>query len=273
MRVARVLLCLTALVSFSLQTQAQGTTIPSAQKDAQAITILSQAVVALGGSTAISAIKDYSGTGTMIFHQSQTEQVSGTVTISGLGRGEFRMDSNLSTGTRSFSIDQGRTHQKREDGTVTHLPPQGPVPSSDAFPYVSPIFPSGIGFPNQELLAALNNPQLNVVYKGMVQLNGSSAHDVQVQRVQPMTPNPNDPMLQYETIDLFIDTTSFQIIMTQELVPKHVIHQIHYSNYQPVGAVLVPWSMSELMGGQRTWDIRLAQISFNTGLQDSNFTF
>src|SRR5579864_4916384 len=87
----RALICFSALVSFSLRVQAQSSTTPSAQKDPQAITILSQAIAALGGAAAISAIKDYSGTGTMIFHQSQAQQVNGTVTISGLGLSEFRM--------------------------------------------------------------------------------------------------------------------------------------------------------------------------------------
>jgi hypothetical protein len=93
------------------------------------------------------------------------------------------MDSNLSTGTRSFSISQGRTHRKREDGTITHFPPTGRIPSSDAFPYVTPLFPSGIGFPGPELLVALNSSQLNVFYKGLVQLYGHSVHDVQVQLI------------------------------------------------------------------------------------------
>jgi len=264
------LICVTALISFSLRVQAQASTVPSAQKDEQAITILNQAVAALGGITSISAIKDYSGTGTMIFHQSQTEQVNGTVTISGLGLGEFRMDSNLPAGTRSYAISQGRSHRKREDGTLSHFPPSGPIPSSDAFPYVTPIFPSGMGFPNQELLVALNSPQLSVSYMGFVQLDGHSVHEIQVQRVRPAQ-GPNDAMAEYNLVDLFVDPSTFQVVMTQDMLPKHVIHQIRYSTYTSSNGVLVPLSISEEMGGQRTWDITLNQIQFNTGLSDTNF--
>ena len=267
----RALFCITALISFSFRAQAQTSTAPpSAQKDIQAITILSQAVATLGGTAAISAIKDYSGTGSLVFYQSQTQQVNGTVTITGLGLGEFRMDSNLSTGTRSFAVSQGRTHRKREDGTVSHFPPTGPIPSSDAFPYVTPIFPSGIGFPNQELAAALNSSQLSVFYKGLVQLDGHSVHDVQVQRVLSGS-TAQDPMAEYNLIDLFIDAATFQVVMTEDSIPKHVLHQIRYSDYRVVTGVLVPFSISEQMGGQRTWDIQLSQLTFNAGLQDSNF--
>jgi hypothetical protein len=269
----RALICLIGLISFSLRVQAQSSTTPSAQKDPQAITILSQAMATLGGAVAISAIKDYSGTGTMVFHQSPTEQVNGTVTVSGLGIGEFRMDSNLSTGTRSYSISQdGRTNRKREDGTVSHFPPVGPIPSSDAFPYVTPIFPSGTGFPNEEAFAAVNSPELNVSYKGLVQLDGRSVHDIQVQRGLTGNPNPNNPMSQYNTMDFFIDASTLQIAMTQDTVPKGIVHQIRYSDYRPVRGISVPFSISEQMAGQHTWDIQLNQIVFNNGLQDSDFT-
>lgn len=250
---------------------AQGQSQPSVSKDPQAVTILQQALSVAGGAAALSAIKDYSGTGTLVFHQSQAQQVTGTVTITGLGLGEFRMDSNLSTGTRSFSVSQGRTHRKREDGTVTHFPPTGPVPSSDAFPYITPIFPSGIGFPDQELIVALNSPQLTVSYKGIVQLDGRSVHDIQVQRVLPGQNSPGNLMADYNSIDLFIDASTLQLVMTQDIVPNRVIHQIRYSNYRATGGLVVPFFVSEQIGDQKTWEIQLYQINVNTGLQDTDF--
>jgi hypothetical protein len=38
-----------------------------------------------------------------------------------------------------------------------------------------------------------------------------------------------------------------------------------------VNGILVPFSINEQMGGQKTRDIQLTQISFNTGLQDAAF--
>ena len=272
MRLARILFFLTGLLSLSLAAHAQASTTSSVQKDPQAITILNQAIQALGGSAAISAIKDYTGTGSLVFHQNQSQQVTGTVTISGLGRGDFRMDSNLSSsGSRSLSILQGVSYRKREDGRLSRIPPSGRIPTSDAFPYTSPLFPSGIGFPNSELLVALNSSQLTVSYKGLVQVNGNSVQDVQIQLILPAPEPQADTTAQYRQIDLFIDPVSFQIVMTQDNVPNHVVHQIRYSNYTPISGVVVPFSISEQFAGQRTWDIQLSQISFNKGLQDSNF--
>jgi hypothetical protein len=59
--------------------------------------------------------------------------------------------------------------------------------------------------------------------------------------------------------------------MTQDAFPKHVIHQLRYSDYRSVKSVLVPFSIAEFMGGQQIWAIHLDQISFNSGLQDSSF--
>jgi hypothetical protein len=270
MRVQSYLPFLFVLAIIAVPTQGQSQ--QSVTKDPQAVTILQQALSVAGGAAAISAIKDYSGTGTMIFHQSQAQQVNGTVTIRGLGLGEFRMDSNLSTGTRSFSISQGRTHRKREDGAVSHFPREYPLPSSDAFPYVTPVFPSGIGFPNQELLSAINSSRLNVTYKGLTELDGRSVHDIQVQRLLPGQGTSTNPMAEYNVMDLFIDASTLQISMTQDRIPEHVIHQVRYCDYRSVNGILTPLSISEQMGGQKTWDVQLTQISFNTGLQDSIFT-
>jgi hypothetical protein len=273
MCVLRALCFIAALTFFVVHVQSQSNGAPTTQKDPQAITILNQAVAALGGAVAIGAIRDYSGTGTLTFHQSTTQQLEGTVSISGLGLDEFRMDSNLSTGTRSFSIAQGRTNRKREDGTISHFPPTGPVPSSDAFPYVTPIFPSGIGFPNEELLAAINNGQLGVSYKGVAQLDGRPVYDIEVQRIVLTQPRPADPMAEYNVLDLFIDASTNQLLMARDHVPNHVVHQIQYSDYRLVSTILVPFSITEEMAGQKTWDVRLSQFRFNTGLVDTNFTF
>jgi hypothetical protein len=132
------------------------------------------------------------------------------------------------------------------------------------------MFPGSLGVPHTQLVVVLNHPRFSITYKGVVQLDGNSVHDVQVQRVLPGQTQP-DSMTEYHTIDFFIDTTTLQIVMTQDNVPKHIVHQVRYSDYRPVNGVLVPFSIGEQMGGQGTRDIHLSQISFNTGLQDSAF--
>jgi hypothetical protein len=249
--------------------QTQPVTTPTpAPKDSQAVNVINQALTVAGGTAAIKALTDYTATGNITYHWNPEAQ--GTVTVRGLGSGQLRVDANLPRGLHSSVISGGQTSTKAEDGRLTQYPPPYPVPSSDAFPYQPPMFPAGLVLPHTQLAAVLNHPRFSITYEGIVQLDGNSVHDVQVQRLMPGQTQP-DGMTEYHTIDFFIDTTTLQLVMTQDNVPKHIAHQIRYSDYRTVNGVLVPFSISEQMGGQRTRDIQLDGISFNTGLQDAAF--
>jgi len=255
------------LLVLSLPLSAQQT--PSATKDPQAVSILTQALAAAGGTTAITAITDYKATGTITYHWNTEEQ--GSVTVLGLALDQVRVDANLPRGVRSWIISDGQTTIKSENGAVWQYPPAYPIPSSDAFPYQPPLIPASLALPEWQLSTTLNASPFSLSYKGIVQVDGRSVHDVQAQLNLPGQ-TQSDSMAKYRTIDLFIDTTTLQLVMAQDNIPKLIVHQIRYSNYTTVSGVLVPFSIVEQIAGQHTWDMQLSQISFNTGLQDSAFT-
>jgi hypothetical protein len=244
------------------------TTLPPAPQDPQAVIVLNQALTVAGGTAAIKAVTDYTATGNITYNWNPEQQ--GTVTVLGLGTDQIRLDANLARGIHSSVISNGQSSTKTEDGRVTQYPPPYPVPSSDAYPYQPPMFPSSLLVPHMQLAVVLNSPRYSISYKGVVQLDGNSVHDILVQRIMPGQTQP-DSMTEYHTMEYFIDTATLQIAMTQDNVPKHIVHQIRYSGYRAVNGVLVPFSIGERMGGQRTREIQLSQISFNTGLQDSGF--
>lgn len=240
--------------------------VPNATQDPQAVSVLNQALNAAGGATAHRAVTDYTGTGNITYHNNPDAQ--GTVTIKGLNAIAIRIDATLPTGVRSWAIHEGVATTKHENGTLSVAANSPNVPSSDAFPYQTPLFPSSIVFPYHQLTVVLANPSFSISYKGIVQVDGHSTHDIEVQRVLA---GGTDPMSKYHAREFFIDSTTFQIVMTQDLVPKNVVHQIHYSHYSTVSGVLVPLTLAEDLGGQQTWTIQLSQITFNSGLQDSAF--
>lgn len=268
------LLCLLVAAPMSAQQpqSPQQTELPTtpapAPKDPQAVSVLNQALTIAGGVTSIRTITDYTATGNIIYNWNPEEQ--GSVTVLGLGVDQIRMDANMARGIHSSTISAGRSSTKSEDGRVTQYPPSYPVPSSDAYPYQPPMFPSSLIVPHMQLATVLSSPRYNISYKGIAQLGGNSVHDVVVQRVRPGQTQP-DSMAEYHTIEFFIDASTFQVIMTQDSVPQHVVRQIWYSDYKPVNGILIPFSISEQVGGQKSREIRLSQISFNTGLQDSAF--
>jgi hypothetical protein len=250
------------------QTQT-ATTPPTATKEPQAVSILNQALAAAGGVSAVKSITDYTATGNVTYHWNP--EARGTVTVRGLGSGQLRVDANLPRGVHSSVVSEGQTATKAEDGTLSQYPPPYPVPSSDAFPYQPPMFPGSLVIPHSQLVVVLNASRFSLIYKGVVQVDGHAVHDIQAQIVFPWQTQP-DSMTEYHTVDSFIDTTTLQLVMTQDLIPNHVVHQIRYSDYRTVSGVQVPFSIGEEMGGQKTWEIRLDGANFNTGLQDADFS-
>jgi hypothetical protein len=239
---------------------------PPAQKDPQALSTLNQALAVAGGASAVGAITDYTATGNITYNWNPV--VQGTVTVLGLGLNQFRIDANLPRGVRSSVVSFGQTTKKTEEGAVSQYPPPYPVPSSDAFPYQPPLLPGGLVFPYEQLVAVVNSPRFNVSYKGVVQVDGRPAYDIQIQWILPV---PVDRMSEYHTRDFFVDVSTSQVLMAQDMVPRHIVHIIRYSDYRAVSGVLVPFSIIETMGGQQTWAIQLSQITFNTGLEDASF--
>jgi hypothetical protein len=238
------------------QTQT-ATTPPPAPKDAQAVNIINQVLGLAGGVRAITAVEDYIGTGTITYHGATDAQ--GALTVRGSGLSSLRIDATLSTGIRSEAISDGQVTMKTEDGGVTPLHLQAPMsPSSLVLPYLL-------------LTPAVNSYAFSFSYKGIVDVNGSPAHDVQIVRIMPGLSDPTGLIREYSTIDFFIDPSTLQLLMMQDVVLNHMVRQIRYSDYRLANGVLVPFSITEQLAGQPKWQMNLSQITFNTGLRDSDF--
>jgi len=252
-----VFLC--TIPGWTQQTSTQPTPSP-AHKDPQAVSIISQALPVVGGIQAILATTDYTASGTVTYHQDQ--EVQGFITLHGLGLGEFREDSTLPTGVRSFSINSnGAVLMKNENGIARNL----------NYKYQAPLMKSSLIIPCWQLAAALNDPLFAVSYKGATQIDGFTVYDIRIQLTPPGPPDPNGVIAEYFGADFFIDATSYQVRMTQDVVGQHFGRTIRYDNYKSVNGVLVPFSIDEDIDNQRTREIQLNQIVINTGLQDSDF--
>jgi hypothetical protein len=226
-------------------------------QDPQAVAILTQVLTAAGGQPRLSTIQDFTASGNITYDQPRN--VGGNVTVRGTNLEQFRLDATLPTGIRSQAITDGQITLKTEDGTVSHLHFQAPLgPERTILPclFLSPVLNSG-GF--------------SLSYKGIAQIDGGSVHEIEVQEVMPALVDPSGAFREYHTIDFFIDTSTFRVLMMQDTVPQHLLRQIRFSDYRNVGGILVPFSISEQSGGLPTWTIQLNQISFNSGLQDSDF--
>jgi hypothetical protein len=236
----------------------QTATTPSpVTKDPQAVSVVTQALAVAGGVSNFSSIEDYTASGNVTYHQ--RANIQGTVTVRESGLVQLRVDANLSTGVRSESISDGQVTVKTENGPV------GEVLSP------APIYPGRVVLPHLLLSAASIGPDFTLSYRGTVQIDGRSAHDIQVQRVLPGLADPNGRLTEHLTMDFFIDGSTFQVLMMQDFLDQHAIRQIRYSDYRPVSGVQLPFGLSEQIEGHQTWTFQLSRITFNTGLQDSDF--
>jgi hypothetical protein len=229
----------------------------SATQDPQAVSILNQVFAAAGGLNALSAVQDATGNGTIAY--SQPSGVQGTAVLRVMGFDHSRIDATLPAGIQSVSISDGQVGYKSATGTVAAVSAQ------------APLCPACILLPYLVLVPAVNNPSLSLLYRGSTQINGASVQQIELQEVVSGLPDPNGQFREYHTIDFFIDSTTFHILMMQDVVPNHLVRQIQFSNYQNAGGLLVPFAVAETCGGLPTWTITLSQETFNADLQDSDF--
>jgi len=258
------MLVLLVCLSLHAQQNLSGTTPAPASQDTQAINVVHQALAVAGGDTAISAIRDYNATGAITYHLAQ--DVQGNVTIRGKGLEQFRIDANLPMGMRSQVMD-GKITIKMEDGRLWE--PHSKVPMS----------PARLALPCVLLAAALRAPPAinstgySLAYKGVVQNNGHSLHDIEIDFVVPGA-DPNVVLHLYFSVDFFIDTSTLQVAFTQEPLPGLNVRTVRYADYRAVNGIQVPFAITEEDGGfLQGWSVQLDSISFNAELQDSDFQF
>lgn len=241
---------------------------PTAVQDPQAVSVLNQALTAAGGSQVVNGVSDYTATGNITYYG--TNQLQGTVKVQGLIMGgNIRIDAMLPTGVRSWAVHDGTASTKTEAGTITTLAQSANVPSSDAFPYSTPLFPSSLIFPVLPLGSFLNTQGFDISRSADTQVDSHSVHDIQLRRfLSAASATVSTPG---QSRELFVDTTTSQIVMMRDVLPKGVLQEIHYSSYQSINGVLMPFVITEVINNQQIWSIQLSQIGFNSGLQDSAF--
>jgi len=234
------------------------------QRDPQALTILTQVLNAAGGGTALAAIHDMTATGTITYYWAG-EEVQGTVTVKGRGTGQFRLDASLPDGVRSWGVNNGTGFVKEQDG------------SKNQIPYHNTVNFGSLTFPFAYILAAPRDNSTSITYVGLETKDGRQIHHIRMRKIFPSDDDPGDILSKLSTRDFFIDPVTFQVVSTLDMVhPLNAStidypHEMLFSDYRPANGFLVPFSITEVATGQRTYTIQLNQVTFNGALKDSDF--
>jgi hypothetical protein len=234
------------------------------QRDAQAISVLSNSLASTGGLPSLRSIQDYSATGTITYLWAGEEN-TGNLTARGLGTTNYRLDANLPSGDRSWVVASGQ-------GTV-----KGITGTTSTISYTDALSLSGYSFPFLGMAGLLSDSSTAVKYIGVVELNGHTAHQIQAQRTFSAQLDPDGSLGKATSQTFFIDTTTFQLIELDSFVHQEgrstdvYTRSVQFSDYRVVNGINSPFQIAESISGQKTLSIQFSSISFNTGLTDSDF--
>jgi len=236
------------------------------QRDPSALSFLSQALTAAGGSSAIAGITDFTAIGSITY--SWGDPVQGTTTIKSKGLTQFRIDSQVPDGTWSFAANNG--------AGVLNLP-NG---AGSAIPYQGTLNAGSLTLPIILVSAAVADTSVTVIDDGLVPLGSGQARQITIQQNLPVSTDPNGQLSKTTKRDFFFDPSTAVLLQVRDTVyPDNdvvnggVPRIIGMGSYQVSNGITVPFSISVSLDGQTLWSIQLTSINFNTGLSDSDFQF
>jgi len=254
-----------ALILFVPASRAQQASTASV-RDPQALGTLQQCLAAAGGAQAISAIRDFTGTGNITYFWAG-QQVTGTATVLGLGLQDFRLDANLPEGTRSWIVNGSGGMTKNADG------------SSIPISYANALNRGSLTLPYLALLNALNDSSVSVSSAGTTTVNGRQGMIIKIQPTYAAADDPTGDLTKLNTKSYVIDSQTFAILETLDtfwsddgrMLPTK--HEVVYSDFKALNGIAVPLSIKNKMGGQETWSLQLGNVTFNSGLTTGTFEF
>lgn len=231
-------------------------------RDKEAVNIFSASIKAGGGEAALSKVEDFTATGSITYFWAGRE-VKGQAALKGNSRDEFRMDSNISSGIRSVVAGKNAAKITEANG------------DSREIPFHNTINLAALNFPFISILKALDDRSTSLRMLGQVTIDGHSAYQIRTQRT--FLNSKNDILSQLSTKDFFIDTASFLPVSTRWMShPPDDYHrdfpqQVMYRDFRTVDGILVPFWISEMLSGQKTWFFQADAVSLNSGLPSSVF--
>ncbi len=231
------------------------TTTPS--RDAQAIAVLQQSVIAMG--TTVPSDSTANGTVTTVAG-SLTE--SGTITI--LTRGTDQTFEQIQTPHGSTEVYSQGQASTVVGSTPTALPMERVVTSQ------CPSFPLAL------IAGALNNPDTAYSYVGLETLETGTFHHIQIWNSFASTPKLQ-AIAKFSLKDIWIDAKTGlpeRISYTRRdergATPGIAVDN-YLSDYRNVSGVLYPFSIHKSLNGTPWATIAIQNVTMNTGLTDSDF--
>lgn len=234
------------------------------KRNPKAVALAQKVVSVSGGTSALLAIKDFTATGNITYYWAG-KTVTGTVTLRGRGKRQFRIDANLKDGVRSWAFDNGSVWEKLGKDPVKRF----------AFRHMHA--PGTSVFPAAELASALNDSSVSFKDLGLVTVDGHQAHEISIENTYARRDDPSGNRAKMSQRDFFINPSTFLVMRTSDTVYVHgfmnkpVVHHLLFAKYAVFSGVLFPIALTETIYHQRTFSVQVDKVTFNASLTNSDF--
>jgi hypothetical protein len=235
-------------------------------QNAQAVTLATQAMAALTGTT---QVNDITLTGSAT-RTAGSNIENGTVTLEALGGPYSRMDLTLSTGPR---------HEVRNLSSISA--PQGYWIGSDAstHPFASHNCVTDAAWfaPVLSVLSQLSNPNLIVSYVGQETKAGVAVQHLHF-AIQNPSPDPTGILQGLSAEEVYLNASTFlPVAITFNAHPDNdaatnLAVEIDFSSYQSVNGVLVPFQIQKLINNSIALNLTINSATINQGLTPADFS-
>jgi hypothetical protein len=257
------LLCLLIVSGSSLAAGANKQYVPTV--DPQAVMVAQAAFNAMGGSQAVAGYQDSLSSGTVTIYSSGTP-VSYPVTMKSKGLRRTRVELQMPKGTQVRIVNQGQGAMIRPDGSVKNL-----NSNNMFYEHVNHV-------PLLSVLAEYGNGNMNLLYKGTAQLQGQTENIIEIDFLPNLDPI-NGPIFASMGRTLFFVNKSTSLVDKIQTRPFYedgdkdaCIEETYFADYRSVNGLLIPFHQTDFINSSIETDFQLTTISFNVGLQDSEFT-
>jgi hypothetical protein len=249
---------------FGQQGQQQNKQMP--ERDTQSIGILNRVIQAAGGQQALVAVHDISEVGEISFNLG--DKIRGPVTIKMMDGNCFRMEADLPEGKRTWIAKAGIGSLKEPQGQVHGIPGNNAINLEN------------LTYPIAHVEAALADSTTNISLIGTENEGDRSIYRIRVNGELGLSGTRKAPHFAVVK-DVMVDAGTFHILRVEDR-PFETYGQggkpsdkpsrvIEFGDYRKIDGVLVPFSITTKLMGQRTMNIQLSEVLLNRSLGEQDF--
>lgn len=227
--------------------------------------IIVQALNASGVSDSEKPVVDFVATGTITYFWGGGA-IKGEATLHGRMGGQFRVDANLPTGTRTVCANRGTAWIKE------------PGRERRALPLHNTLNMDVLTFPYLDLAQSLNDPSTSIEDVGDSVVSESTARRVLIRKNFSKEQDPDGTLARLSRREYFFDPATGLLIRTvdsvhpAETLTEEYEHEVEFENHVVLQGVTIPTLIRERVIGQTTWELQITKATFNNGLTDADFT-